>query len=128
MVVARCPASSLAKRQVCSRTSVELALVVDHEHDLPVEDVVVDEAHADAGDVGVLLHLLELAAKEPRRGCTHDDGVLSAGPTTGDEQLRERGEGCMDFTIVGRLVESGFCRASVGVKCERGKVESREAR
>lgn len=38
------------------------AFVGQHEHDLPFEDIVIDQAAADAGNVLVALHLLELAA------------------------------------------------------------------
>lgn len=46
--------------------AVELAVVGDHEHHLPLVDVVVDEADTDVGQVFVVLHLEELAAEE---GC-----------------------------------------------------------
>lgn len=49
-------------------TAVVLGLVVDHEHDFPLEDVGVDEAAGDAGDGLVVLHLLELAGEEARGG------------------------------------------------------------
>jgi hypothetical protein len=49
--------------------AVELAVVGDHEHDLPLEDVAVDEAAADAGDVFVRLHLLQLAGEHAARCC-----------------------------------------------------------
>ena len=46
-------------------TTVETAaLVGQHEHDLPLKDVVVDQTAADAGDVLVALHLLELATQK----------------------------------------------------------------
>ena len=45
-------------------SAVEFAVVGDHEHDFPFEDVVVvDEAAADAGDVLVGLHLCQLASE-----------------------------------------------------------------
>lgn len=50
------------------RTTVVFAVIGDHEHDLPFEDVVADKTAAYAGDVFVGLHLLELAAQEPG-GC-----------------------------------------------------------
>lgn len=49
-------------------TAVELAVVRDHEHDFPFEDVVGDEATTYTRDVLVALHLFELAAQEPG-GC-----------------------------------------------------------
>jgi hypothetical protein len=49
-------------------TAVETAaLVGQHEHDLPLKDAVVNQAAADAGDVLVALHLLELATQKERR-------------------------------------------------------------
>lgn len=50
------------------RTTVVFAVIGDHEHDLPFEDVVANKTAAYAGDVFVGLHLLELAAQEPG-GC-----------------------------------------------------------
>lgn len=52
----------------CRRTAVEFAVVRYHQHHFPLEYVVVDQAARDAGDVLVALHLLQLAAQEPRRG------------------------------------------------------------
>lgn len=44
-------------------TAIETAAFVgQHEHDLPLKDIVIDQAAADAGNVLVALHLLELAA------------------------------------------------------------------
>lgn len=44
-------------------TAVETAAFVgQHEHDLPLIDAVVDQTAADAGNILVALHLLELAA------------------------------------------------------------------
>ena len=49
-------------------TAVETAaLVGQHEHDLTLEDVVVNQTAADARNVLVALHLLELATQEERR-------------------------------------------------------------
>lgn len=45
------------------RTSIELCVVVNHEHDFPLEYVVVDETTADAGYALVVLHLLELPSQ-----------------------------------------------------------------
>lgn len=46
-------------------TSVVLAVVADHQHDLPLKDVVVvDQAAGDAGQVLGVLHLLELPLKQ----------------------------------------------------------------
>ena len=47
------------------RTTIELAVIRDHEHDLPFEDVVPNQAATYAGDIFVALHLLQLAAQEP---------------------------------------------------------------
>jgi hypothetical protein len=48
-------------------TAVETAAFVgQHEHDLPLKDAVVDQTAADAGNVLVALHLLELATQEER--------------------------------------------------------------
>ncbi len=49
-------------------TSVVFAIVGDHEHHFPFEDVVVHQPAADAGYVFVRLHVLELPAEQPRRG------------------------------------------------------------
>lgn len=53
-------------------TSIELALIVDHEHDLPLKDVAVHQAATYAGNVLVGLHLLQLPAEEA--GCGHIGG------------------------------------------------------
>ena len=45
-------------------TSVELGVVIDHEHDLPFKHVVVHDSTAYARYVLVILHLLELARKK----------------------------------------------------------------
>ena len=47
------------------RTAVVFAVVRNHEHDLPFEDVAPDETATYAGYVLVALHLLELATQEP---------------------------------------------------------------
>lgn len=46
-------------------TAIVPAVIRDHEHDLPLEDVVVHQPATDARYVLVTLHLLELAAQEP---------------------------------------------------------------
>lgn len=48
--------------------AVEFGVVVDHEHDFPLEDVVIDETAGYAGYVLVVLHLLELAGEEAGGG------------------------------------------------------------
>lgn len=45
-------------------TAVVLAVVADHEHNFPLEDVVVDEATGDSWKVSGALHLLELTLEE----------------------------------------------------------------
>ena len=42
-------------------TTVIFAVVINHEHDLPFEDIVIDEPTRDARKIFRLLHLLELA-------------------------------------------------------------------
>ena len=50
-------------------TSIVFAVIVEHEHDFPLKYVVIlDEAARDAREVGPLLHVPELTAKEPRCG------------------------------------------------------------
>lgn len=44
-------------------TAIVFAVVVNHEHDRPLEDIVVYQAAADAGDVFVCLHLFQLSAQ-----------------------------------------------------------------
>lgn len=57
------------KEKTCpSRTTVVFAIVGNHEHDLPLENVASDQTAADARDVLVALHLFQLAAQEPG-GC-----------------------------------------------------------
>lgn len=46
-------------------TAIILAIVGNHKHDLPFEDVVPNETAAYAGDVLIALHQLELATQEP---------------------------------------------------------------
>ena len=48
-------------------TSIESAVIRNHEHDLPFHDIIINEAAAYAWNVFVGLHLLELAAK--KAGC-----------------------------------------------------------
>lgn len=66
--LSRSKASKQAIGLLFSLTSIELAIVGNHKHDFPFEDVVADETATYAGDVLVALHLLELAAQEPG-GC-----------------------------------------------------------
>jgi len=47
-------------------TSVELCVVVDHQHHLPLEHIVVHQTAAYARYTLVVLHLLELASQQPR--------------------------------------------------------------
>ena len=49
-------------------TTVVFAIVGNHEHDLPLEDVVANQPATYAGYVLVALHELELATQEPG-GC-----------------------------------------------------------
>lgn len=49
-------------------TSIQLDIIRDHQHNLPLEDVVVRQPAADAGDVLVALHLLQLAGEHPSCG------------------------------------------------------------
>jgi hypothetical protein len=51
-------------------TAVVFAVVADHEHHLPLEDIgVVDQAAGYAWDVFACLHLLKLALEEGRGRC-----------------------------------------------------------
>jgi hypothetical protein len=45
------------------RTSIKLALVVNHEHHLPFKYIVVIQAAGDARDVFISLHLFKLTGK-----------------------------------------------------------------
>ena len=51
-------------RQGRNHTAVESAVVVDHKHDLPLENIAVCYSTADAGNVFVSLHLFELTSKQ----------------------------------------------------------------
>ena len=44
-------------------TPIVFAIIIHHEHDLPLKDVVVHKPTADARQVFVRLHLLQLSAK-----------------------------------------------------------------
>lgn len=48
-------------------TSIKLGVVVNHQHDLPFEDIVVHQPAADTRYALVVLHLLELARQESCR-------------------------------------------------------------
>ncbi len=59
------------------RTAVVFAIVRDDQHDLPFEHTVPNQTAADAGDVLVAVHELQLTAQEPgRRRTRHDGGSL----------------------------------------------------
>lgn len=45
-------------------TTIVFAVVVDHKHDFPLEDIVVDQTTADAGNVFIGLHLFELPPEQ----------------------------------------------------------------
>ena len=62
------------------RTAIVFAIVRDHQHDLPFEHTLPNEPAADAGDVLVAVHELQLTAQEPRgRRTRHDGGSLGKG-------------------------------------------------
>ena len=48
-----------------ARTTVVFTVIGNHEHDLPLEDVIANQSAADARYVFVALHLLELPTQEP---------------------------------------------------------------
>lgn len=48
------------------RTAVVFAVVADHEHDFPLEDVIVDEPARDPREVFSVLHVFQLPAEEAR--------------------------------------------------------------
>ena len=50
-----------------SHTSIEFCVVVNHQHDLPLEHVVFHQTAAYSGYALVVLHLLELASQQPCR-------------------------------------------------------------
>lgn len=57
-------------------TSIELALVIDHEHDFPLKDVVVGQAAGDSGNVLIALHLFKLTSQKPGSGALGHGEVL----------------------------------------------------
>ena len=63
-----CPLSCLIHRKLPALTAVVFAVVGNHKHDLPFENVVPNETATYAGDVLIALHELELATQEPG-GC-----------------------------------------------------------
>ena len=51
-----------------TRTAIVFAIIRNHKHDFPFEDVIINETATYPGDVLVALHHLELATQEPG-GC-----------------------------------------------------------
>lgn len=51
------------------QTTVVFAIVVDHEHDLPLEGVVIDQSTRNAREILRFLHFLELAEQKPCCSC-----------------------------------------------------------
>ena len=60
----------------CYAPAIVLGVVRYHQHHFPLEDVVVHQPAADAGNVLVFLHLLELFAEDEGGG---GDGGCGAG-------------------------------------------------
>jgi hypothetical protein len=79
-------------------TTIVFAVVVDHEHDFPLEDIVVDQATAYAGNVFVGLHLFKLPPKQAS-SCGRGRHLL-AGQSTDREAVggRRKGESRMGST------------------------------
>lgn len=44
-------------------TSIKLAFIIDHKHDLPFEYIVVEQTAGNAGDIFIGLHLFELTGQ-----------------------------------------------------------------
>ena len=61
-------------------TSIVFAVVVYHQHHLPLEDIGIDKAAADAWNVFVSLHLLKLATEEAGRRTRRRHSGLSDRP------------------------------------------------
>ena len=63
-----CYLNMLQEKTFPTRTAIVFAVVRNHKHDLPFEDVIINETATYTGDVLVALHQLELATQEPG-GC-----------------------------------------------------------
>ena len=63
-----CYLNMLQEKTFPTRTAIVFAVVRNHKHDLPFEDVIINETATYARDVLVALHQLELATQEPG-GC-----------------------------------------------------------
>ena len=63
-----CCRNLIQEKTLRTRTAIVFAIIRNHKHDLPFEDVIVNEAATYPGDVLVALHQLELATQEPG-GC-----------------------------------------------------------
>jgi hypothetical protein len=57
-------------------TTIVLAVIIDHEHDFPLENIVVDQPTAYAGNVFVGLHLFKLPP-EQASGCRRGRHLLA---------------------------------------------------
>jgi hypothetical protein len=62
-----------------SLTTIEPAIIVDHEHDLPLKYVPVRHSTADARYVFVSLHLFELTSKQASSGRSGHGGLFEVG-------------------------------------------------
>ena len=68
MSVSRGEEWSLWVRIRSSPTAIELAFIIDHKHDLPLENVAVCHSTTDAGYIFISLHLLQLTSKQATGG------------------------------------------------------------
>ena len=56
------------REDIFKRTAIVFAIIRNHKHDLPFEDVIIHKTATYPGDVFIALHQLELATQEPG-GC-----------------------------------------------------------
>ena len=81
------------KKNKTQHTAVKPTVVRYHQHHLPFENVVIKQAAADAGNIFITLHLLELARKEPCSRRASHDFVFGLYISAGISQGGGEGEG-----------------------------------
>ena len=113
------------------RTAIVFAIIVDHEHDFPLKDVVVvDKTARDTRDILAGLHLLELTLQEGGGGgrARHGDGIAwwlvdGKGRMLSNLMLRvKRKRRCKRERLAGCLQSAIICKvhtetAAVGMGC-----------